>query len=173
MLSFHILVGEISITLNNVSCILHLPIQGKLFNYSRTTRPEALDRMVTYLGADRGKAQQELDDTRWCHARFSFLIDLHEHHLDASVEADGGDSRVAYHKACALRLYLLVLAEMSIFTDKIATYVNVIYLRYFINLERICKYNYRVSYLVYLYSKLAKDSIWKTWQLTGNNCLLQ
>lgn len=62
--------------------------------------------MVMYLGVDLKKYQQELDDTRGCHPRFSILFDLHEHHLVAAVEVKGGDSRVAYHITCALRSYL-------------------------------------------------------------------
>lgn len=128
----------------------------KLLNYSRTCRPEALEMMVSYLGFDTGKAQHEIDDTRGCHARFSFMVDLYEHHLTVTVDADGDDGHVAYHKVCALRSYLLILVDTSIFMDKSATYVDAIYIRNFIDLKRTPEYNRRVSFLVYLYSKLAE-----------------
>lgn len=76
-----------SITLDDVLCLIHLSIKGKLLNYYRTTKTEALEMMVIYLGVDPEKTHQELDDTRGYHSRFSFLVDLHKHHLDASMEA--------------------------------------------------------------------------------------
>lgn len=78
--SFHLLIGDISITLDHVSCLVYFLIQGKLLNYSMIAILETLDIMVTYLGVDPRKSQHELDDTKGCHARFSFLVDLYEHH---------------------------------------------------------------------------------------------
>lgn len=48
--------------------------------------------MATYLEAYLRKAQHEIDYTGWFHARFSFLVDLYEHHLSTSVDADGDDA---------------------------------------------------------------------------------
>lgn len=47
---FHLSIGKMYITLDDVSCLIHLLIQGKLLNYSNTRKPEALDMMMTYLG---------------------------------------------------------------------------------------------------------------------------
>lgn len=66
--------------------------------------------------------------------RFSFLMDLYQHHLVVALDDDGDDAHVAYLRVCALRSCLLVLVDTSIFVSKSLTYVNVIYLRYFINL---------------------------------------
>lgn len=54
---------------------------------------------------------------------------------------DGDDARVVYHRGCVLRAYLMVLVDMSIFVDKNKTYIDVIYLRYYIYLERVHEYN--------------------------------
>lgn len=100
-----------------------------------------LDKVVTYLRADLRKTQYEIGGTIECHIKLSFLVDLYEHHLTRVVDVDGDDTEVAYHIACALMAYLLVLVATSIFMDKGTTYVNVIYLRYFIHFERIHEYN--------------------------------
>lgn len=142
--------------------VILLPITGNLLNYSRTSKPEVLDMMVIYLGVDSKKAQQEIDDTKWCLVRFSFLVDLYERHLAAFLDANVDDTRVGHHRAWALRSYLVVLVCMSIFVYKSVTYVDVIHLRYFIDFERNHKYNSGISYLVYLYYKLVYSSLWKT-----------
>lgn len=88
-----------------------------------------------------GKAHEELDDTRGCHARSYFSMDLYKHHLVTDIEVDDDYSRVAYHNACASRSYLLALVNTSIFMDKSTTYVDVIYVGYFTNSEMIHEYN--------------------------------
>lgn len=67
------------------------------------------------------------------------LEDLYEHHVATFMDVD--DAHVAYHIACTLRSHLLVLVGTLIFMEKSVTYVNVIYLGYFIDLDIIQKYN--------------------------------
>ena len=138
---FHLSIDDMSITLDDVSSLLHLPIRGRLLNYSRISRPDVHDMMVQYLVVDSCDAQKEIDDTRRWHARFSFLKELYKYHLVAVVETDGYDAHVLYHRACALRSYLMYLVGTSIFVDKSDYYVDVVYLRYFIDFEQILKYN--------------------------------
>ena len=57
------------------------------------------------------------------------------------VDAEGDDMHVVYHRHCALRCYLLFLVGTSMFVDKSATYIDVIYLKYFIDLRMIHEYN--------------------------------
>lgn len=49
---FHLPFGEMSITLDDVSCLLHLLIRGKLLDHRRISRDEALNMMVECLGVD-------------------------------------------------------------------------------------------------------------------------
>lgn len=71
--SFHILLGETSITPDDVSCLLHLLIRGKLLDHRRISKGEALDFMVDYLGVDPETALTKMEGTRGAHARFEFL----------------------------------------------------------------------------------------------------
>lgn len=83
---------------------------------------------MTYLKANPGDAQNKIDGTRGCHARFSFLKTLYRVHLTSEVEADGDGARVVYHKRCALKAYFIFLVYTSTLVEKSATHVNVIYL---------------------------------------------
>lgn len=65
------------------------------------------------------------------------------------------------HRQCTLRCYLLFLVEMSIFMDKSETYVDVVYLKYFIDLTAIHN-----ACLFYLNSKLGECCLWNTKQMT-------
>lgn len=65
---------------------------------------------------------------------------LYATHLNEAVEAYGGDTQVLYHRVCALKLYLVYLVVTSIFVDKSAYYIDVVYLIYFIDIEWIHEY---------------------------------
>ncbi|CAL5206477.1 unnamed protein product [Lathyrus oleraceus] len=98
------------ITLDDATCLLRLPIKGRLLNYSQMSRLDALDMMVTYLGADPGETQIGINATRGIYARFSYLEKLYEYHLVSSMENEGDDKQVLYHRQCAIRSYLMHLA---------------------------------------------------------------
>lgn len=50
------------------------------------------------------------------------------------MEAEGDDEQVLFHIQYALRSDFLYLVDTTIFVDKSATYVDLVYLTYFINL---------------------------------------
>lgn len=62
-----------SITLDDVSCLMHLPIRGKLLDHGRISKDETLEMMVDYLKVDLANVMTEMDRTIWAHARFEFL----------------------------------------------------------------------------------------------------
>jgi hypothetical protein len=72
-LSFHLPFGEMTVTLDDVSCLLHLPIDGILMSHEFISRDDAVDSMVMYLGSDPGDALVEVTRTRGAHCRFSYL----------------------------------------------------------------------------------------------------
>ena len=60
-------------TLDDVSCLLHLPIDGMFLSHESLTRGEAMEMMIQHLGADPRDALKEVTDTNSGHARFSYL----------------------------------------------------------------------------------------------------
>lgn len=76
------------------------------------------------------------------------------------------------HKVYEMRAYLLYLIDTAIFMDKSATYVDLVYLWYFEDFERIHEYNWGNACLVYLYSKIFKGCSWKMKHVTGSITLL-
>ncbi|CAL5210716.1 unnamed protein product [Lathyrus oleraceus] len=129
-----------SITLDDVSCLLHL-IRGRLLDHERITKDETLEMMVDYLGADPREANEELDKTRSAHARFEYLKKIYTNEILRTQQATGDDERVTFHGSHAMRAYLIYLDDTSIFVANSATYTNVVYLRYFEDFERIHEYN--------------------------------
>ncbi|CAL5208185.1 unnamed protein product [Lathyrus oleraceus] len=117
-----------SITLNDVSCLLHLPNMGRFLDHWRMTKGEALEMMLEYRGADPGEVMDELDKTRGTHARFVYLEKVYEDVLLSAQQADD-DEKVALHKSHVLRAYLLYLVGTAILWTIVpliqtSTYVN-------------------------------------------------
>ncbi|XP_050891419.1 protein MAIN-LIKE 1-like [Lathyrus oleraceus] len=139
--SFHLPFGEMSITIDDVLCLLHLSIRGRLLDHWRITKDEALMMMVDYLGANPREANEELDKTRGAHARFEYLKQIYTDEIHRSHQATGDDEQVGLHGAYALRVYMLYLIDTTIFMDKSATCINIVYLRYFMGFEWNHEYN--------------------------------
>ncbi|MCI22552.1 serine/threonine-protein phosphatase 7 long form-like protein [Trifolium medium] len=63
--NFHISGGEITTTLDDVYCLLHIPIDGRLLEYHNIIcKVDGIELMVTYLGASLAAADSEVTQTR-------------------------------------------------------------------------------------------------------------
>lgn len=70
--SFHLLVGEMTVTVNNVVCLLHIPIDGRM---------SFLDKMVRRLGVSEAPTIKECKDKFGAHITYTWLNELYEEHL--------------------------------------------------------------------------------------------
>lgn len=68
--SFHLPHSEMSITLEDVSCLLHISIRGRFLDHETITKAEALKIMVEYLRDNPREVKKELDITRCAYPRF-------------------------------------------------------------------------------------------------------
>ena len=71
--SFPLPSGEMTVTLDDVACLLHLPIDGMLLSHRSISRDEAVELMETYLGSSTGDALIEVEKTKGAHCRFGYL----------------------------------------------------------------------------------------------------
>ena len=129
--SFHLPVGEMTITLDDVSNLLHLPIVGQFYTHETLDSDSATDLLVESLRVDRALASEETRHCRGAHVRLSWL---------------------RYEDACsrrqwtvAARAYLLHLVGCTIFADKSATSVSVFYLGFFVDLRLTGGYSWAAA----------------------------
>jgi len=58
--SFHLLVGEMTITLDDVACLMHLPIEGRMLSHAKkVSRADGVDLMVRHLCVTQAVAVNE------------------------------------------------------------------------------------------------------------------
>ncbi|KAI5433553.1 hypothetical protein KIW84_020732 [Lathyrus oleraceus] len=102
--SFHMPFGEMSITLDDVACLLHLPIRGIFWSPEDVTEELAVELAVDYLGVSQGQAQSHVRICRGSYYKLEWLYDLFVHH------------RAASSWAYATRAYLLLLGAAALVT---------------------------------------------------------
>jgi len=72
------------VTLDDVSCLLHLSIDGMLLAHESISRGDAMEMMMRYLGSSPRDALEEVNDTRGAHAHFSYLRRIFKERLCSS-----------------------------------------------------------------------------------------
>jgi len=75
---FHLPVGEMTITLDDVSSLLHLPILGQFPTFVPLEYNEAATILAELLGVDETRGKAEMRQCRGVHVRLSWLRDIYE-----------------------------------------------------------------------------------------------
>ncbi|KAI5443070.1 hypothetical protein KIW84_011920 [Lathyrus oleraceus] len=101
-----------SITLDDVSCLLHLPIRGIFWSPQDVTEEVAVELAVDYLGVSQGEAQSHVRSCRGSYYKLEWLYDFFVQH------------RAASSWAYATKAYLLMLVGSTIFADKTFTLIH-------------------------------------------------
>ncbi|KAI5423822.1 hypothetical protein KIW84_030151 [Lathyrus oleraceus] len=159
--SFHMPFGEMSITLDDVACLLHLPIRGIFWSPQDVTEELDVELAVDYLGVSQSQAQSHVRSCRGSYYKLEWLYDIFVHH------------RAASSWAYATRAYLLMLVGSTIFADKTFTLVEARYLLLFRDLDGCSGYSWGAAALVTLYRYLGDASMYSCKQLGGYPTLLQ
>ena len=118
--SFHLPIGEFSITLDDVASLLHLPIIGAFHTYDALDVKEVVDILVDLVGVS---FQEALEETRQCRGpsvRLTWLRNIYETKCKNK------------QWTFAARAYLLHLVGCTIFANKSSTLINVVFLDAFL-----------------------------------------
>ncbi|XP_058769863.1 protein MAIN-LIKE 2-like [Vicia villosa] len=151
-----------TITLDDVACLLHLPING-MFWYpdEHVTEQVAVDLGCELLGVDRHAMAVHVRSCRGAYYSLQWLYDRF----------------VQYHAAgswtYATRAYLMMLVGSTIFADKTFTLVEARYLVLFRDLRGLGSYSWASAALATLYRHLGDASMFSCKQLGGYPTLLQ
>jgi hypothetical protein len=141
--SFNMPCWEMTITLDDVRCLLHLPIQEHLLDHRGIpTKANGVDMMIELLGSTTSEAESEVKKTKGAHVRFVYLKELITKHL--KVMKRGKDDKEATvfekYKEYVMRAYLMLLAGTTIFSNKSKNYVDLTNLKYFRELDQVDNY---------------------------------
>jgi hypothetical protein len=176
--TFHLPVGELTITLDDVSCLLHIPISGKMLNHEGTAckMEEGADMCDTYLNFPKEDCMEEFDKMKGAHLSFQKLLQLYldnKNFAEKALHEKEKEEDIKFYQDCAIRCFLLYLLGSTLFTNKSTQYVDVIFLTYLQDLDLIHTWNWGASGLAYLFKYLDKSTRQASGNNGGYNCLLQ
>ncbi|KAH1264916.1 Protein MAIN-LIKE 1 [Glycine max] len=159
--SFHLPVGEVTITLDDVSSLLHIPITGALHSFEPLVTSDAVALLTELLEVTPDEATAETRQVGGPHVRLSWLRDMYQSRCRAR------------QWVAAARTYLLHLVGCTLFANKSATHVHVVHLQAFRDLGQAGEFSWGAAALVHLYNQLNEASQAPTRQMAGYISLLQ
>ncbi|KAH1242615.1 Protein MAIN-LIKE 1 [Glycine max] len=133
--SFHLPVGEVTITLDDVSSLLHLPVVGNLHVFQPLHVDDAIQMLVDLLMVSAEASRAETGQCHGPYVRLQWVRDIYERRCQAG------------HWTAAARAYLLHLLGCSLFANKSATNVHVVYLEALRDLSQTGRYTWGVDAL--------------------------
>ncbi|XP_052723805.1 protein MAIN-LIKE 1-like [Vigna angularis] len=104
--TFHLPIGEMTVTLDDVMNLLHLSIMGQFCEVKELEYDEARSHIMELLGVDHDKASAEMKQSRGPKVRLSWLREVYQECIQQE------------RWECAARAYLLHLLGCTIFTNK-------------------------------------------------------
>ena len=81
--TFHLPVGELTITLDDVACLLHLPIIGALLRFEPLGMDEAVLLLTKLLEVSGNEARAETVCAHGAYVRLSWLHEVYESRCQA------------------------------------------------------------------------------------------
>ena len=114
--TFHLPVGEVSITLDDIASLLHLPIVGDFHAFQPLHINEAVLMLVELLMVSPEVAMAEIGHCCGPYVRLHWLRDVYQRRCQTQ------------HWTAAARAYHLHLLDCTLFANKSATRVHVVHL---------------------------------------------
>ena len=98
-----------TITLDDITFLMHFVIRGTFLDHERIDKEEALDMLVHKFGVTPESVMAELDFTCGANVRYSYLKKVFTNEITHAREVDGNPNQVILHQRFAMRAYLLFL----------------------------------------------------------------
>ena len=140
--TFHLLVGELTITLDDVASLLHLSIISAFHSFEPLLVDDAVFLLMELFEVFDEEARSETVRADAAYVRLSWLRDVYQSRCRARWWI------------VAARAYLLHLVGCTLFSNKSATHVHVVHLEAFQELGQSGGYAWGAAALVHMYDQL-------------------
>jgi len=161
--SFHLLVGEMTITLDDVACLLGIPITGRLLPDRELTCEEGLKMMHADLLFTEKDADKELTKQSGSHVSFGVLKRRYEELLNrcnqlVEIDTDEEQHERALVRLACIKAFLLLLLGWTIFSAKNSKNINLLWLLVLQDMDELGSWSWGGMGLAFLYEQLSLTS---------------
>jgi len=162
--TFHMPFGEITITLDDVASLLHIPVEGKTIQTVIYNMETAVRIVHKYLGVSREEARMKMNERVGYKLSMSTLFRIFKDVSDEWTE------REIRH---AVRAYIIFLLGNILFADKSKSHVPMCLLDTLKDLSEMNTYSWGSAALAFLYRQLGLASRTGVKQIASYLCLLE
>jgi len=158
--SFHLPVGEMTITLDDVACLLGIPVAGWLIQEEDLDPNHGVELMVTHLLFLVEDAVEHVSNNSGAFVTYTALKERYEHMLnrcnhllreDLSEEEEEELSRI---RPTCVKAFLLLLLGYTIFVSKNNKTINLLWMLAIRDLANIGTWSWGTMGLAFLYEQL-------------------
>jgi hypothetical protein len=162
--SFHLPIGEMTVTLDDVACLLDIPIAGRLIKEDDLSHDQGVELMVNELLFPMQEAVEQVSNNSGAHVTITVLKERYEQLLnrcnqlvreDLSEEEEEEQSRI--QPAC-VKAFLLLLLGYTLFAGKNSKTINLLWLLAIRNLDELGEWSWGGMGLAFLYEQLSLTS---------------
>lgn len=176
--SFHLPVRGMTITLDDVSNLLHVPIKGRSLDFEKkVSREHGVSMMTRYLGMSAAAVAKACKAKYGAHLTFVALKRLYEDHLIVARQLDVPQSREELkerdrRREWCVRSFLIYLVGCTLFTNKTDKHTEVINLECMVDLTAMNRWLWGGMKLAHLYHYLTDSVQPRTKTMSGCVTLL-
>jgi len=169
--SFHLPVGEMTISLDDVHNLLHIPIHDRMLDHDEAMgQDRAIDLMTRLLGMSDADARAEVRKESAGHISYPSLKRVYEDHLTEARRLEDPHTREELQERGRMRVwcvrsFLLYLVGCALL------HIDLIYLDCMADLQAIGKWSWGGMTLAYLYHYLDDYVILDSRTMAGSTTL--
>ncbi|GAU38187.1 hypothetical protein TSUD_264130 [Trifolium subterraneum] len=130
-----------------------------------------------HVAAALWRGEEEFDKMKGAHVSFAKLLEIYHDNLNLALAAEDNEDEeeetVEFLRDCTVRAFLLYLIGGTLFTNKSAQYMDLIFLSYLQDIPLINTWNWGASGLAYMYNYLDRASRRRCGNHGGYNCMFQ
>jgi hypothetical protein len=161
--SFHLPVAEMTVTLDDVACLLGIPITGRLIEEEELSHERGIELPHDELCFTETKAMKELEKQFGAHVsytklktRYYSLWNMCNQLVEPASEAEKEEQSVV--RTVCVKEFLLLLLSYTIFAGKNSITVNLLWLLALQDLDRVGDWSWGRMRLAFLYEQLSLTS---------------
>ena len=177
--SFHLPVGEMTVTLDDVTCLMHIPIEGRMWSHpKKMSRTDGTDLMVRHLGVHQAEVLINCNEEYGGYISYKALREYYEGYIDSATRLSnpknlGDPQKLERVLTAYVKSYFLYLVGCLLIGDKSNKCIELVYLTTMEDgYAGMHNYSWGGMTLAYLYHCLAEASLPGDRALGGSVTLL-